>query len=288
CREMEYGHNCLENCQTKCGKDCAERVFGECEVCPVGSWGRHCQQSCIHCKEDCHKSFGNCSRCVAGYKFPNIGCPDACGHNEYGENCEGICNEKCNGSDCYERIFGECQKCPDFNWGLRCEESCPNCIDACNTSTGACSSCIAGFKGHQSGCNSECGANEYGENCAQSCQAKCGKDCYERRFGECEKCPDRKWGLGCADSCENCREDCDKSYGTCVHCKAGFKRPDKGCIVPCGPNEYGEDCIGNCQEKCGKDCFERQHGICNGDQYGAWEDWSCSRDCSDSLQHRKR
>ncbi|KAH9495606.1 hypothetical protein Btru_014769 [Bulinus truncatus] len=206
---------------------------------------------------------------------------------KYGKDCTGDCADKCEGRDCYERVFGECQACPLGYWGEKCNQTCFNCKGGCNVSYGTCQACLAGFKGPDKTCREACGSYEYGEGCRGNCRQKCkDQDCYERRFGECTKCPVNKWGLNCVQTCNNCKDDCDKSYGTCRYCKAGFKNPSQGCNISCGTNEFGEDCTGNCQQKCNKDCFERVYGSCS--ESGSWEEWHCSRSCSEKAKFRKR
>ncbi|KAK0062064.1 multiple epidermal growth factor-like domains protein 10, partial [Biomphalaria pfeifferi] len=255
--------------------------------CPPFTWGAGCAQSCTNCVKDCLKWNGTCSGCKGGFSDAAHGCNKECEKYKYGKDCTGDCAAKCEGVDCYERVYGECQACPLGYWGEGCKETCFNCKGGCDTSYGKCTSCIAGFKDPLTHCSDTCGNSEYGEDCKGDCKNKCwGKDCFERRFGECKKCPLNKWGQHCAESCINCKDDCDKSYGTCKFCKAGFKNPKNGCNVSCGGNEFGEDCKGNCQQKCGKDCFERAFGSCS--ESGSWEEWHCSRICSDRFQHRNR
>ncbi|KAH9495604.1 hypothetical protein Btru_014767 [Bulinus truncatus] len=225
--------------------------------CPPYTWGAGCSGSCINCLQDCVKWNGTCKGCKAGFTDAAHGCNKACGRYKYGKDCTGDCADKCEGRDCYERVFGECQACPVGYWGEKCNQTCFNCKGGCNVSYGTCQACLAGFKGPDKTCREACGSYEYGEGCRGNCRQKCkDQDCYESRFGECTKCPVNKWGLNCAQTCNNCKDDCDKSYGTCRYCKAGFKNPAQGCNM--------------CSES------------------GSWEEWHCSRSCSEKAKFRKR
>ncbi|KAK0055766.1 hemicentin-1, partial [Biomphalaria pfeifferi] len=179
--------------------------------------------------------------------------------------------------------------CRAHRWGYKCKRRCDNCLDDCSKEKGSCHVCKAGFKDGSTGCNQKCGPNEYGEGCSRKCDIKCdGDDCYERVFGECKKCRPNHWGLHCLQTCPNCKDDCDKSYGTCSECNGGFKHPQYGCNTPCQTNEYGENCARNCTAKCRHDCFERIYGMCSENDQAPWSRWQCSRSCSDSNQYRKR
>ncbi|KAH9495592.1 hypothetical protein Btru_014731 [Bulinus truncatus] len=70
------------------------------------------------------------------------------------------------------------------------------------------------------------------------------------------------WGLNCTNSCAQCVDVCHTIDGYCEECKPGFKGHQIGCSIECGPNEYGANCLGNCEEKCGTDCYDRQTGEC--------------------------
>ncbi|KAK0053922.1 properdin, partial [Biomphalaria pfeifferi] len=106
-----------------------------------------------------------------------------------------------------------------------------------------------------------------------------------------EACPDYTWDLNCVGDCLKCKDPCNKLTGICDSCASGYKSPDTGCNIPCGFNEYGFNCMGNCTEKCGKDCYERENGTCSAlahGQWGQWSRWLCTQDCKDSRQVRKR
>ncbi|CAL1547032.1 unnamed protein product [Lymnaea stagnalis] len=109
CEEYEYGKDCLGSCIDKCGRDCINRSTGECEACPLNfTWGPNCDQSCIHCIDDCDDVTGRCPRCHVGYKNAILGCNKECEVNEYGEDCAGSCFHKC-GGDCVDRRSGKCE-----------------------------------------------------------------------------------------------------------------------------------------------------------------------------------
>ncbi|XP_055873302.1 uncharacterized protein LOC106050160 [Biomphalaria glabrata] len=83
---------------------CKENSGG---VCASFHWGEACEKECYNCQDPCSKQEGICSGCKAGYKNFHNACKEACGWNEYGENCKFSCMEKC-GADCGERTFGTC------------------------------------------------------------------------------------------------------------------------------------------------------------------------------------
>ncbi|XP_055873719.1 uncharacterized protein LOC106059594 isoform X2 [Biomphalaria glabrata] len=76
-------------------------------VCASFHWGEACEKECYNCQDPCSKQEGICSGCKAGYKNFLNACEEACGWDEYGENCKFSCMEKC-GADCGERTFGTC------------------------------------------------------------------------------------------------------------------------------------------------------------------------------------
>ncbi|XP_055873679.1 uncharacterized protein LOC106076834 [Biomphalaria glabrata] len=76
-------------------------------VCASFHWGEACEKECYNCQDPCSKQEGICSGCKAGYKNFLNACEEACGWNEYGEDCKFSCMEKC-GADCGERMFGTC------------------------------------------------------------------------------------------------------------------------------------------------------------------------------------
>nr|KAI8752431.1 multiple epidermal growth factor-like domains protein 10 [Biomphalaria glabrata] len=100
-------------------------------------------------------------------------------------------------------------------------------------------------------------------------KSRCNTSLVETRQATCHvgktcpgDCPDFKWDLNCASSCQNCEKPCDKFTGKCQQCKSGFQIPEKSCTISCKHNQFGKDCLGNCLEKCGQDCVERINGDC--------------------------
>ncbi|KAK6959306.1 multiple epidermal growth factor-like domains protein 10, partial [Biomphalaria glabrata] len=83
---------------------CKENSGG---VCASFHWGEACEKECYNCQDPCSKHEGICSGCKAGYKNFLNACEEACGWDEYGEDCKFSCMEKC-GADCGERMFGTC------------------------------------------------------------------------------------------------------------------------------------------------------------------------------------
>ncbi|KAK0062087.1 platelet endothelial aggregation receptor 1 [Biomphalaria pfeifferi] len=78
------------------------------EDCPAGTWGLNCSGSCGNCFEDCDKNTGKCATCKEGFQQPMQSCIKACGMNTFGLECQGNCLEKCEGSECLERVIGLC------------------------------------------------------------------------------------------------------------------------------------------------------------------------------------
>ncbi|KAK0062057.1 properdin [Biomphalaria pfeifferi] len=75
-------------------------------------------------------------------------------------------------------------------------------------------------------------------------------------------CPDFKWGEHCAGDCPKCIDVCDKFSGECSNCQSGYKDPKNSCQLKCFKSEFGMNCTGSCEEKCGSDCLESVEGTC--------------------------
>ncbi|KAK0062030.1 multiple epidermal growth factor-like domains protein 10 [Biomphalaria pfeifferi] len=103
--DTAYGQHCVgKKGDIRPCSICKENSGG---VCASFHWGKACEKECYNCQDPCSKQEGICSGCKAGYKNFLNACEEACGWNEYGENCKFSCMEKC-GADCGERMFGTC------------------------------------------------------------------------------------------------------------------------------------------------------------------------------------
>ncbi|KAH9495595.1 hypothetical protein Btru_014740 [Bulinus truncatus] len=222
--------------------------------CPHGEWGLDCLQTCGNCLGDCNKYDGSCERCRPGFTGTTSGCRTPCGPNTYGSGCTGNCKEKC-GSDCLDRTTGECSIYGSYDdWQeWHCSRDCSK----------------THFE-RERVCYSPYDEQPDIPCRGDSRETKTG-DCYTSHKKCPTSCPQRKWGPGCTKTCDKCFGDCDKFNGTCDRCKPGYRLPNKGCFHPCDKNRYGQDCKGDCLEKCGgMDCIERVNGNCkpeNGNKY---------------------
>ncbi|KAK0062027.1 multiple epidermal growth factor-like domains protein 10, partial [Biomphalaria pfeifferi] len=103
--DTAYGQHCVgKKGDIRPCSICKENSGG---VCASFHWGEACEKECYNCQDPCSKHEGICSGCKAGYKNFLNACEEACGWDEYGENCKFSCMEKC-GADCGERMFGTC------------------------------------------------------------------------------------------------------------------------------------------------------------------------------------
>uniref|UniRef100_A0A2C9LXR6 EGF-like domain-containing protein n=1 Tax=Biomphalaria glabrata TaxID=6526 RepID=A0A2C9LXR6_BIOGL len=95
-----------------CTSNCPEEKVSD---CPLGKWGKNCSQLCQFCDQGCNRINGTCQSCLPGYRYPHLGCNEACGKFTYGQFCEEDCLTKCDGQDCLDRNEGAC---PDVPYGL--------------------------------------------------------------------------------------------------------------------------------------------------------------------------
>ncbi|KAH9495590.1 hypothetical protein Btru_014706 [Bulinus truncatus] len=305
CGPFEFGVDCLGNCSAKCGLqvDCHERRYGNCKRCAEFRWGKDCLRECKNCADDCDKSYGNCTTCQPGYQSPETGCDKECPALTYGHNCLGSCLAKCDGKDCYERVFGKCIACPDKKWGEECTRYCENCSDPCRVSDGICDECKPGYKNPHLGCNQKCGVYEYGTDCRFPCKIKCGgADCFEREFGTCKgesTCRGefiRRSEFICRGE-SICKGE-STSRGEFI-CKGEFTC--RGAFICKGESTCrGEfirrsEFIYRGESICKGESTSRGEFICKGEficrvngGFGPWQMWECTEDCSDIRVRRTR
>ncbi|BFZ22083.1 hypothetical protein BsWGS_25122 [Bradybaena similaris] len=236
-----------------------DRYFNFCEVqayshalCPPGTFGFSCNQSCSSCpRSKCSPFTGQCApKCLGlqtGYNCEV--CPDG----TFGRLCEHICSSQCTGGLC-DRLSGNCLLCEGPFMGQRCEE------------------CKDGYFGEI--CTEPCS-----ELCAQRrCEKSVGVclSCYEPRWGPyCEVCPDGKYGTDCSNDCSStCAWGmCDHMSGQCFNCPGNFT--GLAC-KECLRNVYGANCELPCPEYClNRECdnVTGECLICAGEPFG--------RDCNE-------
>ncbi|BFZ15391.1 hypothetical protein BsWGS_18430 [Bradybaena similaris] len=242
---------------------CEMEAYGD-AVCPDGTYGLDCEHDCA-CKvnESCSVATGACSS-------------DPCPRGAYGYKCTQLCDRKCIRLYCMQNT-GFCTYCPDGytgdfcnlecsagTYGGRCERTCSvNCLNTCDTKTGACD-CKERYAGLR--CN-RCASTFYGENCTIPCSERCLNRTCEMLTGQCIACSRNIMGPMCNECVAGyfgplCLERCPKrcldkvcarDTGKCISCPEGFKGDD--CTTECSNGTYGR----NCKSVCSKDC----KGICN-------------------------
>ncbi|KAK0061949.1 platelet endothelial aggregation receptor 1 [Biomphalaria pfeifferi] len=253
-------------------------------LCKDREWGLGCKFKCMNCETDCDKFTGACERCLPGYLDTNNSCNRPCNVYTYGQDCSQDCKFKCEGDDCLERVFGTC---PNQGATLR---STINPAFRSDKGFGqwsewACSkTCTEPKQARKRNCISE----EPELQCYGKREEWKSFNCYVNEL--CPGvCPKGEWGVDCVNKCGHCLDDCDKFQGSCSACQPGFMGRETGCMKACGEGSYGQDCSGNCQQKCGSDCVDRVTGECAMyGVFGDWQEWGCSNDCNDSQLVRER
>ncbi|BFZ22084.1 hypothetical protein BsWGS_25123 [Bradybaena similaris] len=221
----------------KLGPSVNDRFFNFCEVqayshalCPTGTFGFNCKQSCALCLNE--------SKC---------------------SSFTGDCLVKCPGRP----IGTKCDDCPAKTYGMLCEHNCSSlCVDGlCDRVTGKCLNCPGQFVGQR--CE-ECRDGFFGESCEKPCPELCADHycekslgicvfCHEPRSGPfCDDCPDRKYGVNCSSDCPSTCPLCHHLSGQCFTCKGNFTGPTcKDCVK----TVYGDKCELPCPEFCmNRDC----------------------------------
>ncbi|XP_056002335.1 multiple epidermal growth factor-like domains protein 10 [Ostrea edulis] len=226
------------------------------------------------------------------------GCADS---KYYGENCDKLCPDKCQGKRC-DVITGRCLGCtpgyqgPDCNqecdvqtYGSECSLPCGNCSDGgvCHHVSGTCPrGCDEGVYGEK--CQTQCQPGFYGKNCGHRCSENCNVTNRCNRFtGECgggcepgwtlptcqHECDGGMYGPACTQRCGPCldNEQCHHINGTCLNgCSSGYQGGN--CEENCPSGYFGINCENSCTVYCGRNgSCDRTTGICDG---GCREGWS--------------
>ncbi|XP_047344535.1 protein draper-like isoform X4 [Vespa velutina] len=262
--------------------------------CPLGKWGRNCQEDCM-CQNNatCDPFDGKCL-CSRGWKGEY--CDQTCSPDKFGQDCGEQCRCR-NGGSCHH-ITGECLCAPGYT-GPLCDDLCPagkhgnECKSDCTCqnggmcipTTGDCY-CPAGWMG--SVCAHRCPEGLWGQNCTKICDCYNGGGCHHVT-GECQCkpgfyddkclkiCPKDKYGLNCTEDCD-CKNGatCSATNGTCI-CSPGWEG-EKCEKRVCGDGVWGENCSKVCQ--CDQNNTEfchpwTGHCICK----AGWDGETCSRTC---------
>uniref|UniRef100_A0A8W8MGE6 EGF-like domain-containing protein n=1 Tax=Magallana gigas TaxID=29159 RepID=A0A8W8MGE6_MAGGI len=246
------------------------------------------------------------------FEFERFECSDG----TYGENCSNICSDGCN-KQC-DKDTGDCI-CKNGRWGQFCKQTCPLFCskNECNSNTGNCYSCTAGYYGLQCdnecsfGCQKSCNMTSgsclckpgyYRSNCSLKCSSNClDGECYQER-GICSACNNGSYGDFCDLKCfGDCNYDkCHKGTGICGSCvkekgeKCEERCPDN-CLF-CDQNDleckrcvdkwYGVNCELNCFSNCGGNgSCDIKTGNCNmclTGYFGSKCNQRCSENCDSS------
>ncbi|XP_033117433.1 uncharacterized protein LOC117117283 [Anneissia japonica] len=191
--------------------------------CPRGKWQPpYCESDCPVCYNGgvCSVHFGACI-CPPGFTGNN--CEEACGHNNWGRDCNIICSSKnkgnCKGSlYCLPDPFG-CS-CMSGYGDLDCKRVCdtettgkygPGCLLDCHCDASDCqpsegcnetANCHTGYTGTrclERKTDVECPDGFYGPQCTKICHCRSSSKC-DRNSGNChdgDVCEDGWAGLGC-------------------------------------------------------------------------------------------
>ncbi|KAH3843798.1 hypothetical protein DPMN_117329 [Dreissena polymorpha] len=273
------------------------------DLCPFGTYGNNCASLCGKCQYNatCFQFTGMCPNngaCEPGYQTGNCTtlCPDgtwglgciACGNcKKSAAPCDkfsGVCKSGCQPGYEYTTVNMSCLgECDDEHWGDACGETCGKCHvpgqDAhgpCSKVNGSCAhGCAAGYY-QTAGCNTECGGNTYGLNCALTC-GRCGwggnrtaTTCYHVT-GDClsgcqygwkgrlcnESCAGNEYGPDCKSVCGNCKDNarCAIITGSCPNgCTDGYNATDPTCKQVCDVGYYGSNCSRQCHVNCAEEC----------------------------------
>ncbi|XP_072173209.1 uncharacterized protein [Diadema setosum] len=158
--------------------------------CPAG---RHnvlggCLQACKSCYNGgiCHSQTGDCV-CPPG--FMGDQCEQMCGGNRHGQGCEYRCNYNiddqtaCRGLEvCVPDPYG-CSCTPGYK-GIHCTEECgtnefgASCAQTCHCVSGECDS----YTGNCTGSSTECQPGWTGPNCQDCIVGKYGPECADFEF----------------------------------------------------------------------------------------------------------
>ena len=281
-----------------CGADDAYLIYS---VCPPGSYGINCEESCSCSSNQNICTFaGTCSRwlCYPGYEYMIGKDCSACRLNKYGFKCSKDCPPGCP-TNCNVRsgICDSCisgkgpyclDTCPSGTWGPSCENPCSaHCLEGkCNQDNGHCTACEGnqywgdtcekrchtGCFLHEcdletGACKSGCSDGYYGEYCNATCPQNCLQKC-DKSSGDCTNgCDLMTWGVRCNSNCpENCAVGCIQTSGVCISCRDGWY--GNFCNMPCPTNCLGSAC-------------DIDSGGCDGCRDG-WKGVTCNKACLDN------
>ncbi|TNF28655.1 MAG: hypothetical protein EP329_17495 [Deltaproteobacteria bacterium] len=195
------------------GGTCTDEINAFACACAEGWTGVTCEERVDLCDPNPCLNGGSCTPTEEG----GVACVCAAGY--FGQDC----SEECEVGNCKAGTVtcsGDgsnrlCDACVEGYYGLACEED----IDECATEVDDCND------------NADCTNTEGGYTCT----------CHPGLQGNgvsCVACTDGKWGLGCAQTCDqgNCVGGvmCDKVDGTartCTKCENGWMGDD--CMEPC-------------------------------------------------------
>nr|XP_034315169.1 uncharacterized protein LOC117685067 isoform X2 [Crassostrea gigas] len=219
------------------------------------------------------------------FEFERFECSDG----TFGENCSNICSDGCN-KQC-DKDTGDCI-CKNGLWGQFCKQACPLFCskNECNSNTGNCYNCIAGYYGLQCdnecsfGCQKSCNMTSglclckpgyYQSNCFLKCSSNClDGECYQER-GICSACNNGSYGDFCDLKCfGDCNDKCDKGTGICGSC---------------AKEKYGTYCNQTCPRNCTEGACKRETGKCEKclkNTFGTYCNQTCPNNCTEGVCDR--
>nr|XP_034315174.1 cell death abnormality protein 1-like isoform X2 [Crassostrea gigas] len=251
------------------------------------------------------------------FEFERFECSDG----TFGENCSNICSDGCN-KQC-DKDTGDCI-CKNGLWGQFCKQACPLFCskNECNSNTGNCYGCIAGYYGLQCdnecsfGCQKSCNMTSglclckpgyYRSNCSLKCSSNClDGECYQER-GICSACNNGSYGDFCDLKCfGDCNDKCDKGTGICGscakekygtycnqtcprNCTEGACKRETGKCEKCLKNTFGTYCNQTCPKNCAEGACKRETGKCEKclkNTFGTYCYQTCPKNCTEGFCDR--
>ncbi|XP_067663192.1 uncharacterized protein [Haliotis asinina] len=307
-------------------------------TCSPGKFGESCNYTC-HCEDSCNQISGVCGGdCDSGWvgghgancQKENVAyrrtasSPTNLYRNSWsadkavdGNRDQNVYNGSCfNAADntwalwtvdlgkqyrIYDvKIYQPSHLCSLGLFGETCNEFCHCAKDTCDHVSGLCpGDCRPGWQGDR--CDTECDADRYGVNCANSCT---GRKCSDvnstcnRYTGSCDRgclpgwtgvdcsqeCTNGSYGLNCSLTCSERKcagvSPCHHVNGTCIFgCVSGWMEGD--CNKACDSQHYGANCIKTCASRhCEGNSSCNSTGHCDS---GCKEGWA-QADCTGAAQ----